>query len=115
MFQKSKLCNYLGCVYPAVQQKDSTHTTSTSTVTLVTSTPVSAPMTAGPNIISSSLSSTSTAGDFQIPTTSADVAADIAKYTNKVRSLRNGGCKICLVENHFYGFIDVLDKLFLNY
>uniref|UniRef100_A0A671M9L3 Protein kinase C-binding protein 1-like n=1 Tax=Sinocyclocheilus anshuiensis TaxID=1608454 RepID=A0A671M9L3_9TELE len=37
---------------------------------------------------SSSSSSTSTTGDFQIPTTSADVAADIAKYTNKIRRLR---------------------------
>uniref|UniRef100_A0A8C1HWV7 Zinc finger, MYND-type containing 8 n=1 Tax=Cyprinus carpio carpio TaxID=630221 RepID=A0A8C1HWV7_CYPCA len=57
-------------------------TTSTSAVTLVTSTPVSVSMS------SSSSSSTSTTGDFQIPTTSADVAADIAKYTNKIRRLR---------------------------
>uniref|UniRef100_A0A9J7XUX8 Zinc finger, MYND-type containing 8 n=1 Tax=Cyprinus carpio carpio TaxID=630221 RepID=A0A9J7XUX8_CYPCA len=78
----------VGFVLTAVQQKDSTQTTSTSTVTLVTSTPVSATVTAGPSVSSSSSSSTSTTGDFQIPTTSADVAADIAKYTNKIRRLR---------------------------
>uniref|UniRef100_A0A8C1VCK9 Zinc finger, MYND-type containing 8 n=1 Tax=Cyprinus carpio TaxID=7962 RepID=A0A8C1VCK9_CYPCA len=71
-----------------VQQKDSTQTTSTSTVTLVTSTPVSATVTAGPSVSSSS--STSTTGDFQIPTTSADVAADIAKYTNKIMDAVKG-------------------------
>ncbi|XP_016394342.1 protein kinase C-binding protein 1 isoform X4 [Sinocyclocheilus rhinocerous] len=73
-----------------VQQKDSPHTTSTSAVTLVTSTPVSASMMAGPTISSSSSSSTSTTGDFQIPTTSADVAADIAKYTNKIMDAIKG-------------------------
>ncbi|XP_059393090.1 MYND-type zinc finger-containing chromatin reader ZMYND8-like isoform X5 [Carassius carassius] len=67
-----------------VQQKDSPHTTSTSAVTLVTSTPVSASMS------SSSSSSTSTTADFQIPTTSADVAADIAKYTNKIMDAIKG-------------------------
>uniref|UniRef100_A0A8C1L2J2 Zinc finger, MYND-type containing 8 n=1 Tax=Cyprinus carpio TaxID=7962 RepID=A0A8C1L2J2_CYPCA len=39
---------------------------------------------------SSSSSSTSTTGDFQIPTTSADVAADIAKYTNKIMDAIKG-------------------------
>uniref|UniRef100_A0A8C1DAC4 Zinc finger, MYND-type containing 8 n=1 Tax=Cyprinus carpio carpio TaxID=630221 RepID=A0A8C1DAC4_CYPCA len=39
---------------------------------------------------SSSSSSTSTTGDFQIPTTSADVAADIAKYTNKIMDAVKG-------------------------
>uniref|UniRef100_A0A8C2BMR4 Zinc finger, MYND-type containing 8 n=1 Tax=Cyprinus carpio TaxID=7962 RepID=A0A8C2BMR4_CYPCA len=68
----------------AVQQKDSPQTTSTSAVTLVTSTPVSVSMS------SSSSSSTSTTGDFQIPTTSADVAADIAKYTNKIMDAIKG-------------------------
>uniref|UniRef100_A0A673K6I3 Protein kinase C-binding protein 1-like n=1 Tax=Sinocyclocheilus rhinocerous TaxID=307959 RepID=A0A673K6I3_9TELE len=72
------------------QQQDSPHTTSTSAVTLVTSTPVSASMMAGPTISSSSSSSTSTTGDFQIPTTSADVAADIAKYTNKIMDAIKG-------------------------
>ncbi|XP_065097560.1 MYND-type zinc finger-containing chromatin reader ZMYND8 isoform X4 [Paramisgurnus dabryanus] len=72
----------------AVQQKDSPQSTSTSAVTLVTSTPVSATMTAGVTVSSSS--STSTPGDFQIPTTSADVAADIAKYTNKIMDAIKG-------------------------
>ncbi|XP_051967003.1 protein kinase C-binding protein 1-like isoform X2 [Xyrauchen texanus] len=74
----------------AVQQKDSPHSTSTSAVTLVTSTPVSATMMAGATVSSSSSSSTSTAGDLQIPTTSADVAADIAKYTNKIMDTIKG-------------------------
>uniref|UniRef100_A0A674BJE9 Protein kinase C binding protein 1, like n=1 Tax=Salmo trutta TaxID=8032 RepID=A0A674BJE9_SALTR len=54
-------------------QKDGSQT-STSSVTLVTS--------------GASSSSSYLAGDFQIPTASADVAADIAKYTNKIRRLR---------------------------
>ncbi|XDV51735.1 hypothetical protein PO909_020563 [Leuciscus waleckii] len=75
----------------AVQQKDTpTNTTSTSAVTLVTSTPVSATVMAGATVSSSSSSSTSTTGDFQIPTTSADVAADIAKYTNKIMDAIKG-------------------------
>ncbi|KAK7119544.1 hypothetical protein R3I94_021391 [Phoxinus phoxinus] len=74
----------------AVQQKDTPHTTSTSAVTLVTSTPVSATVMAGATVSSSSSSSTSTTGDFQIPTTSADVAADIAKYTNKIMDAIKG-------------------------
>uniref|UniRef100_A0A672SHC1 Zinc finger MYND-type containing 8 n=1 Tax=Sinocyclocheilus grahami TaxID=75366 RepID=A0A672SHC1_SINGR len=44
----------------------------------------------GPTVSSSSSSSTSTTGDFQIPTTSADVAADIAKYTNKIMDAVKG-------------------------
>nr|XP_046199268.1 protein kinase C-binding protein 1-like isoform X3 [Oncorhynchus gorbuscha] len=59
----------------AVQQKDGPQT-STSSVTLVTS---------GPSSSSSYL-----AGDFQIPTASADVAADIAKYTNKMMETIKG-------------------------
>ncbi|XP_067287799.1 MYND-type zinc finger-containing chromatin reader ZMYND8 isoform X4 [Pseudorasbora parva] len=74
----------------AVQQKDTPQTTSTSAVTLVTSTPVTATMMAGVTVSSSSSSSTSTTGDFQIPTTSADVAADIAKYTNKIMDAIKG-------------------------
>uniref|UniRef100_A0A8C1V804 Zinc finger, MYND-type containing 8 n=1 Tax=Cyprinus carpio TaxID=7962 RepID=A0A8C1V804_CYPCA len=78
-----------GQTQPATQpSSNSTQTTSTSTVTLVTSTPVSATVTAGPSVSSSS--STSTTGDFQIPTTSADVAADIAKYTNKIMDAVKG-------------------------
>uniref|UniRef100_A0A8C7FUR9 Protein kinase C binding protein 1, like n=1 Tax=Oncorhynchus kisutch TaxID=8019 RepID=A0A8C7FUR9_ONCKI len=60
-----------------VQQKDGPQT-STSSVTLVTSG------------ASSSSSSSYLAGDFQIPTASADVAADIAKYTNKMMETIKG-------------------------
>ncbi|KAM9443565.1 MYND-type zinc finger-containing chromatin reader ZMYND8 isoform 1-T1 [Clarias gariepinus] len=75
----------------AVQQKDSPHSTSTSAVTLVSSTPVSAAIMAGVTVSSSSSSSSSSmAGDLQIPTTSADVAADIAKYTNKIMDAIKG-------------------------
>uniref|UniRef100_A0A674BIN2 Protein kinase C binding protein 1, like n=1 Tax=Salmo trutta TaxID=8032 RepID=A0A674BIN2_SALTR len=59
----------------AVQQKDGSQT-STSSVTLVTS--------------GASSSSSYLAGDFQIPTASADVAADIAKYTNKMMETIKG-------------------------
>ncbi|KAK6307775.1 hypothetical protein J4Q44_G00210460 [Coregonus suidteri] len=59
----------------AVQQKDGPQT-STSSVTLVTSV--------------ASSSSSYLAGDFQIPTASADVAADIAKYTNKMMDTIKG-------------------------
>ncbi|XP_065817126.1 MYND-type zinc finger-containing chromatin reader ZMYND8 isoform X3 [Labrus bergylta] len=51
-----------------VQQKDPPQSTSTSTAAHVTS----------------SSSSSYTSGDLPIPTGSADVAADIAKYTNKI-------------------------------
>uniref|UniRef100_A0A8C7SYV1 Zinc finger, MYND-type containing 8 n=1 Tax=Oncorhynchus mykiss TaxID=8022 RepID=A0A8C7SYV1_ONCMY len=66
----------------AVQQKDPPLSTSTSAVTLVTSIPASVAMMAAPGVGNGP--STSMAGDFQIPTASADVAADIAKYTNKI-------------------------------
>ncbi|XP_052329300.1 protein kinase C-binding protein 1-like isoform X7 [Oncorhynchus keta] len=66
----------------AVQQKDPPLSTSTSAVTLVTSIPASVAIMAAPGVGSGP--STSMAGDFQIPTASADVAADIAKYTNKI-------------------------------
>ncbi|XP_072522669.1 MYND-type zinc finger-containing chromatin reader ZMYND8 isoform X2 [Salminus brasiliensis] len=76
----------------AVQQKDPQHSTSTSTsaVTLVTSAPVSAAIMAGATVSSSSSSTSTMAGDLQIPTTSADVAADIAKYTNKIMDAIKG-------------------------
>ncbi|XP_036415224.1 protein kinase C-binding protein 1 [Colossoma macropomum] len=74
----------------AVQQKDPQHSTSTSAVTLVTSAPVSAAIMAGATVSSSSSSASSMAGDLQIPTTSADVAADIAKYTNKIMDAIKG-------------------------
>uniref|UniRef100_UPI003AAB5BB9 MYND-type zinc finger-containing chromatin reader ZMYND8-like isoform X1 n=1 Tax=Centroberyx gerrardi TaxID=166262 RepID=UPI003AAB5BB9 len=59
----------------AVQQKDSPQSTSSSSVTPVTS---------------GSSSSSFAAGDLQIPTVSADVAADIAKYTNKIMDTIKG-------------------------
>uniref|UniRef100_A0AAY4DT86 Protein kinase C binding protein 1, like n=1 Tax=Denticeps clupeoides TaxID=299321 RepID=A0AAY4DT86_9TELE len=77
----------------AVQQKDSVLSTSTSSVTLVTSTPVSvATGITGGTVSSSATSSSSSSGavDFHIPTASADVAADIAKYTNKIMDAIKG-------------------------
>ncbi|XP_066528083.1 MYND-type zinc finger-containing chromatin reader ZMYND8 isoform X2 [Hoplias malabaricus] len=74
----------------AVQHKDPQHSTSTSSVTLVTSAPVSAAIMAGATVSSSSSSASSMASDLQIPTTSADVAADIAKYTNKIMDAIKG-------------------------
>uniref|UniRef100_A0A3B4C405 Protein kinase C binding protein 1, like n=1 Tax=Pygocentrus nattereri TaxID=42514 RepID=A0A3B4C405_PYGNA len=74
----------------AVQQKDPQLSTSTSAVTLVTSAPVSAAIMAGATVSSSSSSASSMTGDLQIPTTSADVAADIAKYTNKIMDAIKG-------------------------
>uniref|UniRef100_A0A674F103 Zinc finger MYND-type containing 8 n=1 Tax=Salmo trutta TaxID=8032 RepID=A0A674F103_SALTR len=63
--------------FAAVQPKDGPQT-STSSVTLVTSG------------ASSTSSSSYLAGDFQIPTASADVAADIAKYTSKMMDTIKG-------------------------
>uniref|UniRef100_A0AAR2KK41 Protein kinase C binding protein 1, like n=1 Tax=Pygocentrus nattereri TaxID=42514 RepID=A0AAR2KK41_PYGNA len=71
-------------------QKDPQLSTSTSAVTLVTSAPVSAAIMAGATVSSSSSSASSMTGDLQIPTTSADVAADIAKYTNKIMDAIKG-------------------------
>ncbi|XP_077191664.1 MYND-type zinc finger-containing chromatin reader ZMYND8 isoform X9 [Paroedura picta] len=65
----------------AVQQKEITQSTSTSTITLVTSTqPVSIVTSSG----SASTLSSSVNSDLPIATASADVAADIAKYTSKL-------------------------------
>ncbi|KAH0619133.1 hypothetical protein JD844_018825 [Phrynosoma platyrhinos] len=67
----------------AVQQKEITQSTSTSTITLVTSTqPVSIVTSSG----SASTLSSSVNTDLPIATASADVAADIAKYTSKCQS-----------------------------
>ncbi|KAJ8403941.1 hypothetical protein AAFF_G00342910 [Aldrovandia affinis] len=66
----------------AVQQKDVPQATPTSTVTLVTATPAVS--------MTGNAPSSSGSGDFQIPTTSADVAADIAKYTNKIMDAIKG-------------------------
>lgn len=66
-----------------MQQKEITQSTSTSTITLVTSTqPISMVTSSGSaNTLSSSVNT-----DLPIATASADVAADIAKYTSKVSS-----------------------------
>ncbi|XP_067093182.1 MYND-type zinc finger-containing chromatin reader ZMYND8 isoform X2 [Osmerus mordax] len=75
----------------AVQQKDNPLSTSTSAVTLVTSSPASVAIMAVPGSgTPASSSSSPVTGDFQIPTTSADVASDIAKYTNKIMDAIKG-------------------------
>ncbi|CAL8339582.1 unnamed protein product [Lota lota] len=72
----------------AVQQKDSPlSTSSSSAITLVTSSTASAAMAA---VSSTACSSSSMPGDVQIPIASADVAADIAKYTNKIMDAIKG-------------------------
>ncbi|XP_077908120.1 MYND-type zinc finger-containing chromatin reader ZMYND8 isoform X8 [Ictidomys tridecemlineatus] len=71
----------------AVQQKEVTQSPSTSTITLVTSTQPS------PLISSSGCTSTlasSISADLPIATASADVAADIAKYTSKMMDAIKG-------------------------
>ncbi|NWZ24306.1 PKCB1 protein, partial [Asarcornis scutulata] len=74
---------------PAVQrvQKEITQSTSTSTITLVTSTqPISMVTSSGSaNTLSSSVNT-----DLPIATASADVAADIAKYTSKMMDAIKG-------------------------
>uniref|UniRef100_A0A674AAU3 Zinc finger MYND-type containing 8 n=1 Tax=Salmo trutta TaxID=8032 RepID=A0A674AAU3_SALTR len=64
--------------------------TSTSSVTLVTSTPPYVAMMAAPGLGSGPSTPSSMAGDFKISTASADVAADIAKYTNKIMDTIKG-------------------------
>ncbi|XP_064154594.1 MYND-type zinc finger-containing chromatin reader ZMYND8-like isoform X1 [Anguilla rostrata] len=72
----------------AVQQKEAPQSTSSSSVTLVTAAPaVSMISTPGP---AGAPSSSSMASDFQITTGSADVAADIAKYTGKIMDAIKG-------------------------
>uniref|UniRef100_A0A8C5IDE5 Zinc finger MYND-type containing 8 n=1 Tax=Junco hyemalis TaxID=40217 RepID=A0A8C5IDE5_JUNHY len=71
----------------AVQQKEITQSTSTSTITLVTSTqPISMVTSSG----SASTLSSSLSTDLPIATASADVAADIAKYTSKMMDAIKG-------------------------
>ncbi|XP_060692449.1 MYND-type zinc finger-containing chromatin reader ZMYND8 isoform X7 [Hemiscyllium ocellatum] len=73
----------------AVQQKEATLATSTSSITLVTSsssTPVAGSNSAVVNTASSSVYST----DLPIATPSADVAADLTKYTNKMMEAIKG-------------------------
>ncbi|XP_060692450.1 MYND-type zinc finger-containing chromatin reader ZMYND8 isoform X8 [Hemiscyllium ocellatum] len=72
-----------------VQQKEATLATSTSSITLVTSsssTPVAGSNSAVVNTASSSVYST----DLPIATPSADVAADLTKYTNKMMEAIKG-------------------------
>ncbi|NXH10741.1 PKCB1 protein, partial [Bucco capensis] len=70
-----------------VQQKEITQSTSTSTITLVTSTqPISMVTSSG----SASTLSSSVNTDLPIATASADVAADIAKYTSKMMDAIKG-------------------------
>ncbi|XP_036958057.1 protein kinase C-binding protein 1 isoform X2 [Acanthopagrus latus] len=72
----------------AVQQKDTPLSTSTSAVTLVSSSPASAMMAA--SSLGTAASSSPVETDLYIPTASADVAADIAKYTNKIMDAIKG-------------------------
>ncbi|NWJ08446.1 PKCB1 protein, partial [Crypturellus undulatus] len=70
----------------SVQQKEITQSTSTSTITLVTSTqPISMVTSSGSASTLSSLNA-----DLPIATASADVAADIAKYTSKMMDAIKG-------------------------
>lgn len=69
-FLVKQLLKMVCFIIKAVQQKDTPLSTSTSAVTLVSSSPVA--------------TSSPVETDVYIPTASADVAADIAKYTNKV-------------------------------
>ncbi|XP_059185140.1 MYND-type zinc finger-containing chromatin reader ZMYND8 isoform X4 [Centropristis striata] len=73
----------------AVQQKDSPLSTSTSAVTLVSSSPASVAVMAASSLGTAATSSPA-ATDLYIPTASADVAADIAKYTNKIMDAIKG-------------------------
>ncbi|CAJ1051356.1 protein kinase C-binding protein 1 isoform X3 [Xyrichtys novacula] len=72
----------------AVQQKDTPLSTSTSAVTLVSSSPASVAM--ATSSLGTAASSSPGATDLYIPTASADVAADIAKYTNKIMDAIKG-------------------------
>ncbi|CAJ0936081.1 unnamed protein product [Ranitomeya imitator] len=69
----------------AVQQKEVTQATSTSTITLVTSAPPLAMVTSPGQSLTTSVTS-----DLPIATASADVAADIAKYTSKMMEAIKG-------------------------
>ncbi|XP_040302793.1 MYND-type zinc finger-containing chromatin reader ZMYND8 isoform X19 [Herpailurus yagouaroundi] len=71
----------------AVQQKEITQSPSTSTITLVTSTQ-SSPLVTSSGVTSTLASSVS--ADLPIATASADVAADIAKYTSKMMDAIKG-------------------------
>ncbi|XP_040294992.1 protein kinase C-binding protein 1 isoform X4 [Bufo bufo] len=68
-----------------VQQKEVTQATSTSTITLVTTAPPLAMVTSPGQPLTTSITS-----DLPIATASADVAADIAKYTSKMMEAIKG-------------------------
>lgn len=69
----------------AGQHKDAPLGTSTSAVTLVSTSPASVAIVAASGV-SMAATSSPVESDLYIPTASADVAADIAKYTNKVEN-----------------------------
>ncbi|KAL6111902.1 zmynd8 [Pungitius sinensis] len=73
----------------AVQQKDTPLSTSTSAVTLVSGSPSAVAMMAASSSGTAATSSP-VATDLYIPTASADAAADIAKYTNKIMDAIKG-------------------------
>ncbi|XP_041837485.1 protein kinase C-binding protein 1 isoform X3 [Melanotaenia boesemani] len=73
----------------AVQQKDTPLSTSMSAVTLVSSSPASVAVMAASGLGTAATASP-VATDLYIPTGSADVAADIAKYTNKIMDAIKG-------------------------
>lgn len=82
MFHQFIHNEHFSCIL-AVQQKDTPLSTSTSAVTLVSSSPANVAIMAASSL-GTAASSSPVATDLYIPTASADVAADIAKYTNKV-------------------------------
>uniref|UniRef100_A0A4W6F1W0 Zinc finger MYND-type containing 8 n=1 Tax=Lates calcarifer TaxID=8187 RepID=A0A4W6F1W0_LATCA len=69
--------------------KFQTSSTSTSAVTLVSSSPANVAIMAASSL-GTAASSSPVATDLYIPTASADVAADIAKYTNKIMDAIKG-------------------------
>ncbi|XP_031712530.1 protein kinase C-binding protein 1 isoform X3 [Anarrhichthys ocellatus] len=73
----------------AVQQKDTPLSISTSAITLVSSSPSSVATMAASSLGAAATSSPAVT-DLYIPTASADVAADIAKYTNKIMDAIKG-------------------------
>lgn len=82
---------------PTVQHKDVPLGTSTSAVTLVSTSPASVSMVAASGTGVAATSSP-VDSDVYIPTASADVAADIAKYTNKVKQHVHFICIILLAS-----------------
>lgn len=82
--QSSALADVCFSAALAGQHRDAPLGTSTSAVTLVSTSPASVAIVAASGVGVSATSSPAES-DLYIPTASADVAADIAKYTNKVR------------------------------